>query len=163
MFPRLPDKLPVAASLGRAHGCERWRFPKHLNLACTWQQPITVQNGPIGAGSPGAASQLSHGRRETHVRVIPVTSTASQKPLDFSVGGSYEKDLNSLPLREMSLHLPCSSWTRDRNPSHLISNSHSGWLNGRGLRPSGMGWKWNTYQYKSRTPENEQSYTATPL
>ena len=43
---------------GRVHRCERWRPPKNLNLACTWQ-PITVQNGPIQAGSPGVASQLS--------------------------------------------------------------------------------------------------------
>jgi hypothetical protein len=38
------------------------------NLACTWQ-PITVQNGPIQAGSPGVASQLSRIglKRETGV------------------------------------------------------------------------------------------------
>ena len=38
---------------------------------------------------------------------------------------SEEKDLNSFPLREISLHFPCSSRTSERKPSHLISKSQS--------------------------------------
>jgi hypothetical protein len=51
------------------------------------------------------------------------------------------KDLNSFPLREISLHLPCSTCTSERKPSHWISKSQAAWLNGRGLRPSGIVWK----------------------
>src|ERR1035437_6783027 len=49
-------------------------------------------------------------------------------------------DLNSLPFREISLDLPLSTYASDRNPSHLISKSHSGWENGSRIRVSGMGW-----------------------
>ena len=54
---------------------------------------------------------------------------------------SAENDLNSFPLREISLLSPCSIQTSDRKPSHLISKNQSGRLNGRGLRPSGIVWK----------------------
>jgi hypothetical protein len=54
---------------------------------------------------------------------------------------SAENDLNSFPLREISLLSPCSIRTSDRKPSHLISKNQSGRLNGRGLRPSGIVWK----------------------
>jgi len=39
---------------------------------------------------------------------------------------SERKDLNSLPFREVSLHLPCSICAIARKPSHLISKSQSG-------------------------------------
>ena len=51
------------------------------------------------------------------------------------------KDLNSFPLRETSLHAPCSTCTSERKPSHLISKIQSGWENGSRAGPSGMVWK----------------------
>src|ERR1019366_925554 len=56
--PRMSDTRPDAG--GKVHRCERWRLPQNLTLACTWQS-ITVQNGPIQAGSPEVASQLPIG------------------------------------------------------------------------------------------------------
>src|ERR1700756_5869078 len=52
-----------------------------------------------------------------------------------------EKDLSSFPLREISLHFPCSIRTTERKPSHLISNSQSRWENGLRARLSASGWK----------------------
>lgn len=50
-----------------------------------------------------------------------------------------KKDLNSFPLRDISLHLPFSTNAKQRNPSYLISKIQSGWLNGSAIRLRGMG------------------------
>ena len=83
--------------------------------------------------------------RRTDTRNVPLGQWLARHRAARSSEGSVsfrtENDLNSFPLREMRRHRPCSIRTTQRNPSHLISKSQSGWLNGRGLRPRAIVWK----------------------
>jgi len=71
---------------------------------------VAVKNAPISACA---------GRMPTRVNGIGAPLRFRAKRVAKST------DLNSFPLRETSLHLPCSMWAIARKPSYLISNSQS--------------------------------------
>lgn len=56
-----------------------------------------------------------------------------------------QEESNSFAFRDTSLHLPLSMYASARNPSHFSSKIQSGWLNGPGARPRGMGWRSGTH------------------
>jgi hypothetical protein len=90
----------------------------------------------------GSAQTRNCGFPSSPRHTISPSSTADRVSTSAAMAAfRTENDLNSFPLREISLDTPYSIRTSERKPSHLTSKSQSGCENGSRARPSGIVWK----------------------